>query len=553
MSTSANLALPFIEGGELLPDVTLNETLRLIDTLVQLAILDRDLNAPPGSPAEGQRWIVKASPTGAWAGHGNHIAAWQDGDWVFSAPKTGWLAYAIDEGALIGWNGTAWTTALDFAGITTLQNLALLGVGTTADSTNPFSAKLNNTLWTAKTVAEGGDGHLRYKLSKESAAKTLSLLMQTNFSGRAEIGLTGDDNLHVKVSADGSSWLEAIQIDKSTGKLTLLGFADPTATRKLVAAAPFDALAFNGLQLNGGMEVSQENAAASVTLTGSGSLQTKYLLDGVMAAYRGTFVAAGQQVTDAPAGYRNSLKFTVSTAQGSLGANDELSVLMPVEGVRASRLALGTASAASISFGFWVKAHRIGTYSGSLRNSAKNRSYPFSFAVSAADTWEFKTVTVAGDTSGTWLTDTGIGLSLNICIAGGTSRVGTASAWAGSDYSGVTATTSAVAATTDTFQITGLIVLPGIELPASDRAPLIMRPFDQELTLCRRQVWVASYGLPGIGNTSSTIEVSIAHPGMRAAPTAAQMAAVSMTDSAGGFSQSSSSISIGTNTADGGR
>src|SRR3954451_912665 len=107
MSASANLALPFIEGGELLPDVTLNETLRLIDTLVQLAILDRDLNAPPGAPAEGQRWIVKASPspTGAWAGHGNHVAAWQDGGWVFCVPQVGWFAYVIDEGALIAWSG----------------------------------------------------------------------------------------------------------------------------------------------------------------------------------------------------------------------------------------------------------------------------------------------------------------------------------------------------------------------------------------------------------------------------------------------------------------
>ncbi len=170
-----------------------------------------------------------------------------------------------------------------------------------------------------------------------------------------------------------------------------------------------------------------------MTLTATGSLQTKYLVDGVMAAYRGTFVAAGQQVTDAPAGYRNSLKFTVSTAQSSLGSNDELSVLIPVEGVRAARLALGTASAAAISFGFWVKAHRTGTYSGSLRNSARNRSYPFSFAVNAADTWEFKTVTFGGDTAGTWLADTGVGFYLNLCIAGGSSRVGTAGAWAGSD------------------------------------------------------------------------------------------------------------------------
>ncbi len=112
--------------------------------------------------------------------------------------------------------------------LTTLQNLSLLGVGTTADATNPFSAKLNNALWVAKTVAEGGDGHLRYKMSKESAAKTLSLLFQDNFSGRAEIGLTGDDDFHFKVSADGSSWLDAITIDKSTGKLTAnQGFANP--------------------------------------------------------------------------------------------------------------------------------------------------------------------------------------------------------------------------------------------------------------------------------------------------------------------------------------
>ncbi len=505
MSASANLALPFIEGGELLPDVTLNETLRLIDTLVQLAIVDRDLNAPPGSPSEGQRWIVKASPspTGAWAGHGNQIAAWQDGGWVFCTPKTGWFAFVIDEGALVAWSGSAWVNAL--AMLATLQNLSLLGIGTTADATNPFSAKLNNALWAAKTVAEGGDGDLRYKMSKESATKTLSLLMQTNFSGRAEVGLTGDDNLHFKVSPDGSSWFDAIVIDKATGKLTLVGFSNVPATRQLLAAAPFDALAYNGMQLNGSMEASQENGTASVTLTGSGSLQTRYLLDGVMAAYRGTFVAAGQQVTDAPPGYRNSLKFTVSTAQGSLGSSDELSVLVPIEGMRTARLAFGSGSAAAVSFAFWVKAHRTGTYSGSLRNNTKARSYPFTFAVSAADTWEFKTVTIAGDVSGGWANDTSVGLLLNICIAGGSSRVGTAGAWAGSDYSGVSSTTNGVAATSDTFQITGLIVLPGIELPDSTRAPFVMRSLDQEMNACQRY-WAKSYDLGATPGTASSVD-----------------------------------------------
>ena len=447
---------------------------------------------------------MKASPapTGAWAGHGNHVAAWQDGGWVFCVPQVGWFAYVIDESALVAWNGTTWVSAL--AMLSVFQNLALLGVGTTADATNPFSAKLNNALWVAKTVAEGGDGHLRYKMSKESAAKTLSLLFQDNFSGRAEIGLTGDDDFHFKVSADGTSWVDAITIDRATGKLSAnQGFANPAATRAQLYAAPFDALAFNGLQVNGGMEVSQENGASSVTLTATGSLQTKYLVDGVMAAYRGTFVAAGQQVTDAPAGYRNSLKLTVSTAQGSLGANDELSVLIPIEGVRTARLALGTASAAPISLGFWVKAHRTGTYSGALRNSAKNRSYPFTFAVSSADTWEFKTLSVGGDTSGTWLADTGVGLSLNICVAGGASRTGTAGAWAGSDYSGAASTTNGVAATSDTFQITGVIVVPGIELPAADRAALIMRPVEQELRLCERY-WEKSYDY---GTTPAAIAI----------------------------------------------
>lgn len=495
MTDTANLGLPCIDAAQAQKHVTHNEALHILDTLVQLAVLDRNLNIPPGSPSEGQRWIVKASPapTDAWAGHGNHIAAWQDGGWQFSVPKTGWLAYVVDEGALLAWNGSAWADALSM--LTTLQNIALLGVGTTADTTNPFSAKLNNALWVAKTAAEGGDGNLRYKMSKESAANTLSLLLQNNFSGRAEIGLTGDDDIHFKVSPDGTTWLEAILLDHSTGKVSLgQGFSAPSTTRGQLYAAPFDALAYNGLQINGGMEVTQENATGSITLTATASTQTKYLVDGVMAAYRGTFVATAQQVSDVPNGYNSSLKFTVSTAESSLGASDELTIIVPIEGYRVARLAYGTAAAAAVSFAFWVKAHRAGSYSGALKNTniggASPRSYPFTFTVNSADTWEFKTVTVStGDTGGTWAKTTSAGLYVAICIAGGSSRVGTAGAWAGSDYSGVTGTTNGVAATSDSFQITGLIVLPGIEVPASDRAPFIMRPFPDALAVCQRYYW----------------------------------------------------------------
>ena len=168
MTDTANLALPCIEGSQAQKHVTHNEALRVLDTLVQLAVLDRDLTAPPGSPVEGQRWIVKTGATGAWASHVNAVAAWQDGAWQFSTPRIGWLAYVVDESALLAWNGSAWVSAITALTPTALNNMTLLGVGTTADTTNPFSAKLNNTLFTAKTVAEGGDGNLRYKLSKES-------------------------------------------------------------------------------------------------------------------------------------------------------------------------------------------------------------------------------------------------------------------------------------------------------------------------------------------------------------------------------------------------
>jgi hypothetical protein len=227
MLQTPNLTLPYIDVNQAQREVVYNNAVRGLDALVQLAVLDRDLASPPGAPTDGQRWIVAASPSGAWAGHAQHIAAWQDGAWRFYVPKVGWLAYVVDEGALLAWSGSAWVDAM--AILTTLQNMVLLGIGTTADATNPLSAKLNNTLWTAKTIAEGGDGNLRYKMSKESAAKTLSLLMQTNFSGRAEIGLTGDDDLHFKVSPDGSAWTDALLIDRTTGAtrvtqtLSLLG------------------------------------------------------------------------------------------------------------------------------------------------------------------------------------------------------------------------------------------------------------------------------------------------------------------------------------------
>jgi hypothetical protein len=228
MSETNNLALTYIDGPLVEWWATLNRNLGRLDSLVQIAVLDRDLATPPAAPSEGERWIVAASPTGDWIGHASHVAAWQDGRWLFGVPRVGWLAYAIDEGTLLTWNGTAWGDF--FSTVTSIQNLSRLGVGTTADATNPMSAKLNNALWAARSVAEGGSGDLRYKLSKESASHTLSLLLQTNFSGRAEIGLAGDDDLRIKVSPDGSSWLDALVVSKATGRIAFPANGGPRET-----------------------------------------------------------------------------------------------------------------------------------------------------------------------------------------------------------------------------------------------------------------------------------------------------------------------------------
>lgn len=270
MTDTVNLGLPCIEGSQAQKHVTHNDALRILDTLVQLAVLDRDLTAPPGSPAEGQRWIVKAGATGLWAGHDNAIAAWQDGAWLFSAPKTGWVAFVVDEGTLLVWNGSAWGDF--FSTVTSIQNLARLGLGTTADATNPLSGKLNNALFAAKTVAEGGDGNLRYTLSKESAAKSLSFLFQDNYSGRAEIGLAGDDNFHFNVSPDGSTWYEGIRIDRASGKLSFPASGGP---RELLTANRTYYVRTDGNDGNSGLA----NSAGGAFLTLQKAIDTVASID----------------------------------------------------------------------------------------------------------------------------------------------------------------------------------------------------------------------------------------------------------------------------------
>jgi hypothetical protein len=236
MTQTTHLALPFIDAAQAQKHVTHNEALALIDALTQLSVAARHVTTPPATPSEGDRVLVGAGATGDFADKDDQVATFLAGGWSFLPPQAGWHAYVEAESLLLLYDGAAWIDC--GLALRELQNLALLGVGATADGANPILAKLNATLFTAKSVAEGGSGDLRFALNKESAPKTVSQLYQSNYSARAETGLTGDDNFHVKVSPDGSAWKESILVDSATGEVAFPS-GGPTKIRLFAASGTY--------------------------------------------------------------------------------------------------------------------------------------------------------------------------------------------------------------------------------------------------------------------------------------------------------------------------
>jgi hypothetical protein len=213
MDQSANLNLPYIMPSQAQKHITHNEAIRGLDALVQLAVLDRDLAAAPASPADGASYIVAAGATGAWAGKSNQIAAFQDGGWLFYAPRTGWRAWIADESLLVAWNGSSWIIAGQ-----SLNPAPLVGVNATADATNKLAVKSDAILLSHDDVTHGS-GDVRTTLNKSAAARTASFVFQDAYSARAEFGLTGDDDFHLKVSPDGANWTEALVAHAASGNI----------------------------------------------------------------------------------------------------------------------------------------------------------------------------------------------------------------------------------------------------------------------------------------------------------------------------------------------
>jgi hypothetical protein len=205
--------------------------------------------------------------------------------------------------------------------------------------------------------------------------------------------------------------------------------------------------AFKNRVINGAMVIAQR---------GTGAVADGFMVDRFQAFENTAGVFSWQQVSIAPEGFNFSARCTVTTANSSPSSSDVANFQHIIEGFNIADLGWGTANARTVTLSFWIRSSLTGNFGASVLNSAVNRSYPFLYSISAANTWEYKTVTIPGDTSGTWLTDNGIGLRIMFNIGGGSTVLGTANTWAGSRFDGATGSTNILATLNATWQITGV-------------------------------------------------------------------------------------------------
>lgn len=215
-----------------------------------------------------------------------------------------------------------------------------------------------------------------------------------------------------------------------------------------------NATRFKNRIINGNMVIDQRNAGASVTnIVGAVYTLDRWSAAGYVASKFTVQQNAGS-VTP-PAGFTNYLGCTSSSAY-TVGASEYFDVNQCIEGLNMADLGWGTADAKTVTISFWVRSSLTGTFGGAINNSGDTRSYPFTYTINSANTWEYETITIAGDTSGTWLKTNGIGLRLRFSLGAGSTFSGTAGSWSGSTFTSATGATSVVGTSGATFYITGV-------------------------------------------------------------------------------------------------
>lgn len=343
---SAVLSLPYILPAQAQKHVTHNEALVRLDVAVQLAVIARDVTAPPASPAQGDRYLVPVGATGAWAGQGGKIAIYDLNTWSFEAPVAGWSARVLSEDAQVRFDGTDWLSGLG------ALEAATLGVNGAADATNRLCNVAPATLLTHE-----GAGH-QLKINKAGPGDTASLLFQTDWSGRAEMGTAGTDDFAIKVSADGAAWLTALAFDGTSGTVSgaaVQSAATDTGAGKLARAD----YAYGPGNLLGGVAQAGGIPTGAVLERGDNANGSYLrLADGTQICWaQKTSSATGQTLWTYPAGFvGGSAPVVQATAQvqtahfASTGAPSAMGVNFSVWGLSAARVAYATGLTA---FGRW--------------------------------------------------------------------------------------------------------------------------------------------------------------------------------------------------------
>jgi hypothetical protein len=333
----------------------------------------------------------------------------------------------------------------------------------------------------------------------------------------SSIVVSGDTSGAVTLSAPAVAGTVTVTLPAASGTMAVL----PTATGVLAESAGGTGTTtgyygFKNRIINGAMVIDQRNAGASITPSADTYTLDRWIYFGSQAS-KFTIQQNKSSVTP-PTGFANYLGMSVASAV-TIGAGDYFSIAQYIEGFNIADLGWGTANAKTVTLSFQVYSSLTGTFGASIRNSGNSRSYPFTYTISSANTWTSISVTIAGDTSGTWLTTNATGISINFGLGIGSTYSGTAGAWASANYASATGGVSVVGTNGATFYITGVQLEKGSTATSFD-----YRPYGTELALCQRYYYKqsSSYYQVGFldGGTGEYPMTWVTHPvAMRSTPT----------------------------------
>ena len=274
--TTDRLALPYILAEQAQKHVSHNEALVRLDALVHLAVADRDRSEPPPEPAGGDRHLVAAEASGAWAGHAGSVAVWQDGTWMFLEPRVGWRAWCAAEAALLVHDGTGWSLMGPSAEDLVDGSLTRLGINTPANEVNRLAVKSSAVLISHDDVSGSGNGSVLASFNKTSGETDAGLRFEVDWSTRALLGLFGDEDFRIKVSPDGATFNDALVVDGDTGRIGI------------GTGSPMTSLSISGTGGANGLSI-EDMAAASA----SGRWNATSFFDAVSGANNLRLVNAG--------------------------------------------------------------------------------------------------------------------------------------------------------------------------------------------------------------------------------------------------------------------